>query len=173
MYRLVSGKVICSLGLCLALDVSVTPLFRFDFFYPPVFLYLLVLYTAFVWQGRHTFEMGVGVGLLKDLVSFQPLGLETIVLGLASFVLAFVVQKIDRESLVNRFLACFVFVLSVSFLVWGLARFLVSSSEISWYPVTACLTLALSTSIVMPVFFYLISWWFKDHEPLKQYELFG
>lgn len=173
MHRLASGKVIFYLLLCLALDVSVMPLFRFDFFYPPVLLYLAVLYTAFVWHGQHTVEIGIAVGLLKDVTSVQPLGIETAVLGAASFVLVRMVQTVDRESLLNRFLTCFVFVLSVSLLIWVFSGFLISSSPLSWYSVTTCLTLALSTAVVMPVFFYLTSRWFKDQQPLKQYELFG
>lgn len=173
MYRLISGKVIVFLLVCLALDVSFMPLFRSDLFYPPVFLYLAVLYTAFVWHGQHTLGIGLAVGFLKDLVSLQPLGIETVVLGSASFALVLIVQSLDRESFLNRFVTCFIFVLSVSFLIWGISGFLVSSSRISWYPVYACLILALSTSVAMPLFFYFAGRWFKDQQPLKQYELFG
>ncbi len=173
MRRLVSGKVIFYLLLCLALDVSVMPFFRFDFFYPPGFLYLMVFYSAFVWHGRHTLALGIVAGLLKDLVSLQPLGIETAVLGAASFGLVLMIQTVDRESLVNRFLTCFIFVLSVSFLTWALSGFLVSSSPVSWYPVSACLKLAFSTSMAMPVFFYFTGRWFKEQQHLKQYELFG
>lgn len=171
MHRLFSGKVILYLLFLLVLDICFIPLFHFQLL-RPVFLYLMIVYAAFAWHGRNGIEIGFAAGVLRDLASFQPFGIETAVLSLSAWMLVAITHQIDRNSFILRFAITFLFVLFVSTLNLVLPVFLASSRNFSWYSWSACWVMAFSSALVMPFFFHFTARWFQDHSSLRQYELF-
>ena len=171
MPRIFSSRVIVYLIFLLALDLSVTPFFQIG---PvrPLLEYLPVLYAAFHWGWPRTVAIAFLVGLMRDLTGCSLVGTETFSLVTTSFVLDFVVQKIERERPLVRFLTAFLFVFCVSVLASMVLVFLTGFPGLSWYGISVALGTSLYTACLMPLFFHLTSRYFHDRVPLKQFELF-
>jgi len=166
-----SGRATLYLLLLLTLDITVTPLFRLGD--NRIFLsYLMVVYAAFQWGGRTIIPMAVAVGVARDLVSTQSLGIETLSLVLTSALLYLRIQKIEREWWWLRILTAFLFILCVSVISMIMSSFLTGTLPNFWYYSSVALGSSIYTAVVTPVFFYLTARWFRDHVAFKQYELF-
>ena len=171
MYRVFSGRVILYLLFLLVLDITLVPLVRIGFV-RPVLEYLIILYAAFQWGWQKTLPIAITVGILRDFVSSQSLGIETSSLIFASFVLDLLVQKMEREIWFLRLTAAFLFVFCASMSSLILSSFLGEGIHVSGASVTIALGTSFYTAILMPPFFYLTARWFHDRFAFKQYELF-
>ena len=172
MPRRISWKIIFYLLFLFLLDWSFVPLFAPGSFRPS-FLYLAILYAAFVWQRSYLFPVALAAGLLRDLAGSQPLGVETAVLLSAAMLLDFLIHKIQRDSQLVKMATAFLFSFCSSAASLSLFIILSAPPNMNPYSFFFCLHSALATAIVSPVFFYFTSLWFHDRTPLKQYELFG
>ncbi|MDD5670666.1 MAG: hypothetical protein PHN49_03400 [Candidatus Omnitrophica bacterium] len=171
MPRIFSGRVILFLILLLTFDVTVTPIFRFgdvQFF----LTYLLVLYATFQWGWQTTIPMAILVGLMRDFLGTQSLGIETCSLLFASILLYLLVQKIERESLSLRMMITFIFVFCTLLVNLFLSNYLSGAMNVTWYHLAVAFGSALYTVLIMPVFFHVSAKWFHDSAVLQQYELF-
>ena len=171
MPRLFSAKVILYLCLLILLDWAFLAPFRSATF-QPVLIYLVIPYAAFEWHWRQALRLSLIVGVLRDVLSSQPLGVETAVLFTAALAIGFFVQKIERRSWIMRILAGFIFVYGVSLLVLVISNLLGFSHQSLWECFALSWAGALSTVIFLPVFFYATSMWFGEKFSLRQYELF-
>lgn len=169
MPRLFSGKVLTAVLAAAVLDICVMPLFG-----PvrPVLGYLLAVYAVFFAESGKVKGVALLVGLLRDLAGIEPLGVETLVLLAAAMVLAFIVPKIERESLWTRMGICFVFVFSVFLVRLAFSAFLSGSNAIPASTLVFSLYSALSTALISPFVFWLLQGWFGMRPALRQYELF-
>ena len=171
MPRILSTKVILWLGFLLLLDWSFLPPFKSGFF-QPVLLYLMILYTAFEWHWRHALRFAFAIGFLRDVLSTQPLGVETTVLFAVTLALCFFVQKIERRSVIMRGLVGFIFIFAVSLFVLVLSNLLGFAGHALWQCFAIAASMAFSTVLFLPVFFYAAGRWFGEKVFLKQFELF-
>lgn len=172
MSRSFSGKIIFFVLLLMGVDIcwaSAAGPFR------PVATYLWVLYVAFHWPAKELLPTAIFVGILRDLTSSLPLGVETVSLAVVAVSLAFLLQKLQRDSFLIQWMAGAFFVLAVSFSNLFLSAFLGEGASLTWFSFLACLGASSATALVMPVFFWLTSRWFsREITALKrQYELFG
>ena len=172
MYRLASPKVVLYFIVLLILDGCLASVVSFPFALPWM-LYLAILFVAFEWHWKKALAVALIVGLLRDGVGTQPLGVETLVLSLLAFILGFFVQKVERQSWLMRMATGFLFVFASTLLVVTFSKILGAHSAFSWHSVSVSFGVALSTALFMPIFFYLSRLWFGMSESLKQYELFG
>lgn len=172
MPRILSARVILYLVLLLALDLGVAPVLRvFDC--RPVFLYLMIPYAALEWGWERTISIALVIGVLRDLVSSSAFGLETCSLVIAATVLDALVQKVERQSPVIRFVFGFLFVLLVFLLEMILSAILGISGPLSAGVIGMALAAAFYTALMMPFFFFLTASWFRDRTTsFRQYELF-
>jgi hypothetical protein len=113
------------------------------------------------------------VGFLRDLTGAQPFGVEVVSLVVSAHLLDLLARKVERVSWVMRLVTSFIFLISYSFFLMILSSFLTGTNRFSGYPVLASLGMALATAVLLPVFFYVTSYFFRDRLPLRQYELFG
>lgn len=171
MPRILSFRMMVYLWILLVLDLSLAPLFRLGAL-QPILLYLAILHAGFQWGSEKTVPVAVAVGLLRDLAGSHVFGLETGVLVCAALLLDLLVQKVDRQSFAVRMGVTFLFVFSVTTLLWMFSRFLGSTLSVSWDTFGTSLGTAGYGAVLAPVFFYLTARWFHDRAPLKQYELF-
>ena len=173
MPRVLSAKVVSFVLLLWVCDICIFPSLFESGFMRPVLTYLIIVYAAFRWDWRKTAGLALFVGLLRDVTGSQPLGVETAVLTSSALVLGFLAQKMERDSFVVRVLAVFLFVFFDSLLILFLSGFLNFTNEFSGFFFLMIVSSAFLTALISPLFFYLTGKWFKDHLPLKQYELFG
>ena len=173
MPRLFSGKVIIYLLASLILDLSFMPVFRFGMV-QPVLLYLVVLFAAFEWEWFKAVRIAFAAGMLRDLTGTLPLGVETCVLVTASFVLGYVIQKIERNSIFMRCLISAGYVFAVTLTAFIISAFLGFPYHLSWHVLNGALTTGLGTAVLAPIFFTFSRRWFHQQvSSLKQYELFS
>jgi len=138
----------------------------------PLPLYLMVLYACLEWGWKTTIPVAFCAGICRDFVGSSPFGVETSALVISSLVLDLLVQKIEHSFMVFRMAIALIFLtcamgLNYSFtLVFG-ARTGFESSDFG-----VLFGSALYTALLYPVFFSLMSRWFKDRRVFKQYELF-
>lgn len=170
MYRIFSKRLIFYLIVLLVLDLALMPYFRWHDI-QPILIYLIILYSVFQWGIQQTLMLAFGVGLLRDLVSSQTLGIETTALVCASLVLDFLVQKMDRYRLSLKLIVTFVFVFFVLLFSLFLSGF-ISDVPMNGYALWVALGSALYTTALVPIFFFVTSVWFGQKTLLKQYELF-
>ena len=170
MPRLFSGKVILYLLLLMVLDVCLMPAlgpFR------PILTYLWILYVAFH-APSETLAASVMIGVLRDLAGSQPLGIETAGLAVVSTGLLFFMQKLAREFFPMRMMGAMIFVFSALLMNLILANFLSPTPQITLYALGACVASAVVSALLMPVFFFITDYGFRDSvRNLRQYELFG
>ena len=171
MHRILSGRVIFYLFLLLVVDLTIMPLLCIGPLYPQL-LYLMVLYAAFQWGWQRTIPMALAVGILRDLTGSQFLGFETASFVLASMILDLLVQKMEREFVLLRFAAAFIFVFCASMFHLILVSLVTGTIYLSWYRCWVVFGSSLYTALLMPLFFYVTAKWFGDRAVLKQYELF-
>ena len=173
MPRLGSGKVIGYLLLLLVIDVCLAPALGAGVLHP-MFLYLMIPYAAFEWHWNSTLATALFIGVFLDLAGSHPLGVQTSVLGAASFALDFAVLKIQRDSLVMRMVTVFIFTGGVLFSSLVLSAFLGTPEKMTGIMILQGLGTAFATAALTPVFFFLTSRLFRDRRiASKQYELFG
>ena len=171
MPRLLSTKVILYFCFLLLLDWIFAAPLR-DGFFQPVFLYLIALYAGFAGDWRQAFRFAFTAGFLRDALSTQPMGVETVVLLAAALSLSFFVKKIERRSSVMRIFIGFIFVFGVSLFVLVFSNLLGFAQQPLWQCLTLAVSTAGSTVVFLPLFFFLTAWWFREKEMLRQYELF-
>jgi rod shape-determining protein MreD len=169
--RVFSGKVILLLLALLVLEISLTPLFR-PAGIQPFLLYLMILYAAFEWDWERVIKMAIAVGLIRDMTISPLLGLETVTLAIAAFLLGLGVQKIDRGSTSMRIGISLLFVFFVSVINLILTGFLTAQNLISLNILSNSFSIAVSSAVVAPFFYALLGRWYGERVPLKQYELF-
>jgi rod shape-determining protein MreD len=138
----------------------------------PVLIYLMMIYAAFEWHWERTAGLALVIGVLRDAVSAHPFGIEMTVLVLTSFVLDFVIHKIERHSWMMRLAVAGVFVLTVLLAQILLSVFLGSAKTITWQTGAVCFDSAVYTTLCVPPFFYFTSKWFSRRPIARQYELF-
>ncbi len=172
MPRIFSGKVILCLLFLLVLDISLAPFLRVGAF-QPIFIYLAVVYSVFEWPVLKSIQLAVTVGFLRDLLGVQPFGVEACMLGLLALGLAVFVNRIEKQSLLMRFIGSFLFVFFALISILMLSGLLGAPVEISSQTMGLSFYSAASTAFMMPVIFYFMARWFGQREFLKQYELFG
>ncbi len=166
-----SAKVLGYLLLLLAIDVCLTPFLGIGLM-RPIFLYLMVLYAAFIWHWAKTIPMALAVGFLWDVTGSTPLGVQTVSLVLAAWLLDLFVQKAEREAFVIRLIAAFLFVLLASLFTLGLTDFLGAATPAFGVAMALSLVTALTSSALLPLFFHLSARFFQDRMVLRQYEFF-
>lgn len=169
MPRFFTAKVFLTVLFLWAFDLCLAPVAGM---LRPVFSYLIVLYAVFFADWRKTITLAIAVGFLRDSSSIQPLGIETFVLFAASFILGFVIQKIERESSLIRTSLTFVFVFTVLLSNLCLTAFLEPGNGLPPYFVWTTLCSAFATALIAPAFFWVARKWFGERAFLKQYELF-
>ncbi len=172
MPRIFSGKVILYFFLLLVADLCWSPWIAVGGA-QPVFLYLMVVYSAFQWGAWRSVPVAIVAGLARDLTGSLDLGVETLVLFISTLVLDFLVQKLDRESQLVRMIAAFLFVFWVLLELAYCSSFFGMKLPVTGHALLGILTTALYTAVWTPVFFGVTSRWFHDRTPMKQYELFG
>lgn len=170
MSRLFRGKVIFYLFFLWLLE-GVLPALIGSVFFRPRLLYLMILYAAFERQADAV-PLAFVVGLLLDLTGPQAFGLEMTLLVAAALILKFFIRKIDRGSFPTRLVVTFSFVSLVMISVILLSAFFGNLSQVTVPMISNCLGAALSTAVVMPLFFAMAGKIFHDRAYGKQYELF-
>ena len=171
MHRIFSIPVICFFLLLHVLDLTFAPALPFSSA-RIVFLYVVVLYGAFAWEGSRAIPLAVIAGLLRDFTSVEYLGLETLSLVAGAILLDWAVHKVDRRSQLIRGLSAFLFFLGVQILQVCLVSLLSAHGRLNVSTMGMILKTSLWNALVTPVFFYLSAVWFRDKKPLRQYELF-
>ncbi len=171
MPRILSGRVILYLLVLLVLDLSLAPFFRIGFLKPSLG-YLLILYATFQWGVQKTVPMALAVGISRDLVNSQWVGIETLACGMTAFGLEIVIQKIERKALLFRLMISFVFILLIELFNLLLSNSLTEDSNLFWGGLGGILGTTVYSCALLPVFFYCTAWWFRDQLLIKQYELF-
>ena len=132
----------------------------------------MILYAGFEWHWRHALRFALAVGLLRDALGSQPMGVETTVLFAATLALAFFVKKIERRSLIMRMITGFIFVFAVNLFVLVLSNLLGFSQQSLGQCFALAGVAAGSTVVFLPFFFFLTAMWFEEKALLRQYELF-
>lgn len=166
MPRILSAKSLIYLWMLLVLETTVFPVL-FGPFLRPALLYLMVVYAAFEWHWTRALPMAVLAGGVRDLAAFQPLGMETAALAVASLGLAFFVQKIQTSSLAVRGVGTFLFIFWALLLSGILGRIFKAPASMTWNALVAYAGIALVTTLVMPLFFALTSRWFEERMPFR------
>ena len=171
MPRFFSLKIIFYLCLLLILDVCLMPHFGI---FRPVLTYLWVLFVAFN-APAGIFPAALLAGGLRDLVSSQPLGVETASLVIASVGLVYVMRKLEHGFFPVRLVVGVAFVFCGMLLNLLLSGFLFSTVPVSWEMIFSCFASAVVSAVAIPLFFYVTGKWFREGEDrgLKQYELFN
>jgi rod shape-determining protein MreD len=170
MPRLFSGKVILYLLILLILDICLMPALGA---FRPILTYLWILYIAFHVPSE-ILAAAVLTGIFRDLFGSQPLGIETAGLVAVSSGLLFFMQKLEREFFPMRMAGAMIFVFSALLMNLTLASFLSPTPQFSFAAVGACFASAFISGLIMPVFFFITDFGFKDSvRNLRQYELFG
>ena len=94
MPRIFSFKVALLVLFLFMIEVSVLPVHALES--PrPVLTYLFVLYVGFEWHWKKTLPAALLIGILRDGVTLQPLGAETVALLIASLGFNLYVQKVQ------------------------------------------------------------------------------
>jgi rod shape-determining protein MreD len=156
----------------LCLDLTVAPLIQV-LGAQPLFLYLVILYVAFYWPGAKLLPLAGLVGALRDLTTSPVAGIETAAVVLMTFFLHWAVQKMDRQSLLVKETAAFLFVLGIeSIIATGAAQF--DGHPVFTMTWRSVLISSVYTALISPLFFFLMSILFDDRERSyrQQYELF-
>lgn len=171
MFRFYTPRLLSLVFITLLIDLTVSPLFSVGsarFFAG----YLLVLYATFAWGWQKTIPVAIMVGLSRDFLSTDTLGFETFALAAASFLLDFLVRKMQRELLWLRLILAFLFVLCVQSIQIILSVSLQDIAFSGQFAFGVILGSAFYTALMLPLFFYGAAWWFHDRTFSKQYELF-
>ncbi|MBI3306786.1 MAG: rod shape-determining protein MreD [Candidatus Omnitrophica bacterium] len=171
MPRIFSGKVILYLIILVALDMSLRPMIRL-WDAGPIFIYLMIPYAVFQWERSRALTLAAFIGVFRDLTGTHPLGLETIVLVLFTFLFDLLAQKVERNFNFIRVAGTFLFVFCV-LTVLAVAACFFGGDAAFGYPAGVVFVTAFYTGCLAPLFFNLTARWFHDRLPLKQYELFG
>lgn len=167
-----SGKVIFFLFALLILDLTLVPALCFDSFHP-VLAYLFVLFGVFESEPRKSLALAAATGLLRDLVGSGPFALEAVILVTLAFSLDRFLTKFDRGAMFTRIASAWVFVYLTSAANIILTNLFRANASLGTVSVShLAFQTATASALLMPVFFYLISHWFRVRLPLKQYELF-
>ena len=174
MSRFLTARLIFYLVLLFALDECFLPSLRMGGAAQPVLVYLMVVYAALKWPWQRSLLMAAMVGLLRDAVGPHPLGVETAAMVTTSIALHFLVQAVDRDFLLMRFLVAFLYALGIGFFIWAFSGMLAEEEgkQLSWLPLGVIFQTALWTTAVMPVFFYVTDRWFHHPEVLSTQGLF-
>ena len=171
MRRLYTPKVIIYFFILLILDATLAPIFRFGdirFF----LTYLIVIYAAFQWSWKRVLPTASVIGVLRDLMGTGPIGIETFSLIASAVILHFAVQKVEREQTILRMVCAGLFTFFV-LLFQGIAYlFLTGINFDVLYYLSFSLGSSLVTGLLVPIFFFISSWWFHDRATIKQYDLF-
>ena len=171
MSRLLTLRVILYLLFLLVLDVCMMPAWGG---FRPVLTYLWILYVAFYGPLEAILPAAFLTGILRDLVSSQPLGVETASLVTVAAGLIFLMRKLQHDFFPFRVIGAGVFVASVLFLNLTLSSFLSSNAPYSYHAFLTCFSSAFFSALFAPLFFNLTRRWFHEaSRPLKQYELFS
>lgn len=171
MSRLFTGKIIAFAFLSVIFDVTLVPIFQIHGV-KPFLSYLFILYAAFQWGNKSIFPLALIVAALREAFISQSLGVEAASLILASILLDLWVQKMERELIILRMISAFLFtavVLSIHYILFG---FLNGFQTETWYHFTILMGAAFYTTCLTPFYFFIAAWWFRDHQPFQQYELF-
>ena len=171
MPRVLSGKIIFYVFLLLLADVCLAPAAGLVHF-RPIFSYLIVAYAAFRWHWKSALAAAMAAGIFRDLAGSRALGVETLSLVMATAGLLFFMQKIERHSFVVQFIVNFIFVFSISLLILFFESVLGLNNQFSGYFLRLSFSTALSTSVLMPVFFHFAARVFKDGASRNPYGLF-
>ena len=121
---------------------------------------------------RYLLPLALIVGILRDAVSYQTFGVETLSVGIASWLLVLLIHKTERYWFLVRMLTGGIFVLTVLMLTYFLSRLVgmpVPGLSVFFSVATAS---ALCNAIVLPLFSVLAEAWFHETKFTKQYELF-
>jgi len=171
VHRVLSAPVILFIFFLHILDLTITPLITLGSA-RVIFVYLFVVYAAFQWEGQQATPAALMAGLLRDLSGSEILGSETLALTASAIFLDWFSQKLDRRSAPVRAAAAFFFFASTLSLVLILSAF--SSPENAQVPakISILFQVSLANAALTAVFFPLLSQWFRDDRPLRQYELF-
>jgi len=171
MHRILSARVLSYLFLLLIVDFCLVSVIRIGEA-RPIFLYMMIPYTALQWHRQSTLGVALTVGLLRDSVNTSLFGLETVSLLMAAALFDLVAQKVDREAVLIRcgLTFAFVFVHAIIFLI--LSTFLGFHIPWTWYTLGVSFSSACYTAALAPLFFFLSARWFHDRAAFKQYELF-
>lgn len=172
MSRSITGKVILYVLILLGIDICIAPslgLFR------PVLTYLWIVYVAFHWPTQEVLPSAVLAGILRDLSGTLPLGVETVSLAVLSGLLIFFLRKFQRDVFLMQWIVGSVFIFIIMLFDVFFSGFLSPGYPVTFYALLSCFTVALTSALVMPVFFFITGRWFhKESVSLKkQYELFG
>lgn len=172
MFRVLTARLSVCMILFLVLDIVVRPHIAIAGF-APIFLYALVIYTAFEWDVKRSLMTAGFVGVLRDLTGYHPLGAETITLVGMTFLLNLLLLKIDRQSAFTRFVLAFILV----HMTLLLNLFWIAIFESSQFAPAAPMRVAFGTALVTAVASGILSpfmrRWFRDRSSIKQYELFA
>ncbi len=140
----------------------------------PIALYLPVLYVAFRWPREKIAPAAMAVGLVRDLLSSGPLGVELTSLIFSGLLLDLAVQKMDRNSEPVKLAVTFLFVQTAFLIQWVLGGLLGFSQFMTWHALSVSFGSAVLTTVVAPLFYMAAGRLFRDDgSMLKQYELFG
>lgn len=166
MPRLFSAKVVFFILLLAALDMSVFPAFSSGYG-GPVLLYLFVIYVAFEWHWTKTVVAAVMVGLVRDSLTIQPFGIETISLFLSSLGLNFYIQKVENRSTGARLIGTFLFTASVLLGVVTWTHLLKPSIELTSQTFWTCFFSVTMTTLSMVPFFWISNRWFQRKDAYR------
>lgn len=172
MPRLFSARIVLFLLIVILMDLTLSPVFalgRLQF----ILSYLLVVYAAFQWGWKTTMPIAILVGISRELVGGELMGLEICSMIISAFGLDLIVQKLQRESILLRMGTVFLFVLVASGTKFILTLFLTSTHLNFWYYGVTLVGSGIYTAIIFPIFYFLAAKWFHDRINFKQYELFG
>lgn len=171
MYRVFSWKVIFVLiGLTIA-DMTLAPSLRVHMI-QPIWVYGLILYTAFYRGGKDTLLAAFLTGLLRDLVSNPVIGMEALSLTTAALLLEWVVPKLDRKSTLMHVICALGFTAVAQFLVLVLACLSSRSLAMSWYSLGVVIRIAFYTACFIPFLFRILDALIRERQSFRQYELF-
>ena len=92
MRRILSGRLILYLFFILILDICFMPMIRVGWV-RPVLSYLMVVHASLKWGWQRTWGLALLMGIIREPVGVQPIGVEMTALVTAALVLDFSALK--------------------------------------------------------------------------------
>lgn len=139
--------------------LEITVLYRIRFAgVQPDLLLVLVIYFSLSLSLRQALEVGIVVGVLRDLLSSWPFGINTILLGTIAFLMSLYKDKIYKDFFLAQILLTIV---AAMFLYLGhfFLRFVTGGTELMRFPeslIWVIIPTVLYTAVITPLTFPLL-----------------
>jgi len=172
VFRHASVRLLIFLFVTLVLDISVMPMLSIAHT-QPVLIYLPVVYAALQWGAELTLTTAIWTGVLRELASAAPAGVEISSVLLGAYLLVLMIRKMEHSPIFFRMAIAFLFVGAVRLIHLSYCLFLGSQGLPAGQLFAETAGCAFYSAVLCPVFFVVTALWFRDRQMLRQLELFN